>query len=69
MLERPPEGWEGEVGFVTAQVLDRHLPADKSQGIEFFVCGPPPMMDAVESALLSLDVPLDKIHAERFDLA
>jgi len=69
VLERPPEGWEGEVGFVTAQVLERHLPADKLQEVECFVCGPPPMMDAVESALLSLDVPLQNIHAERFDLA
>lgn len=32
----------------------------------FFICGPGPMMDAAEAALLSRGVPKDKIHLERF---
>ena len=26
VLERPPEAWTGETGYVTAEVLARHLP-------------------------------------------
>jgi ring-1,2-phenylacetyl-CoA epoxidase subunit PaaE len=33
---------------------------------EAFVCGPAPMMDAAESALLEAGVPRERIHIERF---
>ncbi|GAA2817276.1 ferredoxin reductase family protein [Crossiella cryophila] len=36
---------------------------------DVFVCGPPPMTDAVLRGLRELDVPRDQIHAERFSLA
>lgn len=32
------------------------------------MCGPPIMMDVVHVALSELDVPLEHIHTERFDL-
>ncbi|MFB7395102.1 2Fe-2S iron-sulfur cluster-binding protein [Streptomyces sp. NPDC056191] len=35
-------------------------------GREAFVCGPEPLMDAVEQALRSLGAPRDRIHRERF---
>ncbi|MGW5777583.1 2Fe-2S iron-sulfur cluster-binding protein [Streptomyces sp. NPDC003863] len=35
-------------------------------GREAFVCGPQPLMDAVEQALRSLGAPGDRIHRERF---
>jgi ring-1,2-phenylacetyl-CoA epoxidase subunit PaaE len=46
------------------EVLE-HLvdPADVSA---FFICGPGPMMDSAEQALLARSVPRDKIHIERF---
>ena len=69
VLEDPPEGWEGEEGYVTAEVLDRHLPKERG-GFEYFVCGPDPLMDAVEGALIEeLEVPLNKVHSERYNLA
>ena len=67
VLENPPEDWDGEAGFVTAEVLARVLPKEKITR-EFFVCGPPIMMDVVQQALLDLDVPLERIHTERFNL-
>lgn len=33
---------------------------------EAFVCGPQPMMDAAEAALLAAGVPRERIHVERF---
>ncbi len=68
VLERPPEGWEGETGYVTQDVLKRYLPAPP-QRYRVFICGPTPMLDAVEAALKSLGVPEQLIHMERFDLA
>ena len=32
----------------------------------WFICGPGPMMDAAEAALVARDVPNDRIHIERF---
>ena len=66
-LERPPEGWTGERGRVTAALLDRWLPRHGRHA--HFVCGPGPMVDEVEAALARLGVPLSDLHAERFDLA
>jgi NAD(P)H-flavin reductase len=40
VLEEPPEDWEGERGFVSADVLERHLPHG-SRDWQYFVCGPP----------------------------
>jgi ferredoxin-NADP reductase len=36
--------------------------------METFICGPGPMMDAVEKALNQLGVPMDDFHSERFTL-
>ncbi len=67
VLEAPPPGWEGERGFVTEALLERHMPrGGRAQG--WFVCGPPPMMDAVEAALAHLGVSPGDVYAERVDL-
>jgi ferredoxin-NADP reductase len=46
-------------------VFRRHVPPAYADH-EYFICGPNPMMDAVESALASLGVPLSKYHSERY---
>jgi predicted ferric reductase len=68
LLEEPPEGWEGETGFITREMLDRHLPADRHERV-YFVCGPIPMIAVVERALRALGVPLTQIHSERYEMA
>lgn len=69
VLQNPPADWAGEGGFVTQSLLDSYLPKEKARNtIEVFVCGPPPMMDAVESALVKIGVPLGDFHSERFNL-
>jgi predicted ferric reductase len=67
VLERPPEGWAGETGYVTAEVLTRHLPPGHRR-FQYFICGPDPMMDAAEAALIGLGVPPERVHTERFDM-
>ncbi len=67
-LEQPPEGWEGETGFVTREMLSRYLPP-KDVRYRVLICGPLGMLNAVEKALESLGVPESVIDLERFDLA
>jgi predicted ferric reductase len=67
VLERPPDDWAGETGYVTAEVLARHLPSGYRR-FQFFICGPDPMMDAAEAALIGLGVPPERVHTERFDM-
>jgi ferredoxin-NADP reductase len=38
------------------------------QRYQHFICGPPPMMDAVEKGLPALGVPPQPIHSEGFDM-
>lgn len=68
VLANADEGWTGETGFVTSELLQRHLPADSLERWNYVICGPPPMMEATEAALLSMGVPLSKIESERFDI-
>lgn len=66
VLSSPGDDWHGERGYVDADLLRRHLPA-RYRHQQYFACGPPPMLDAVERVLAEeLEVPADKIHTERF---
>lgn len=67
VLEEAPAGWTGETGFITAAILQKHLPK-AFRRCPFFVCGPPPLMDAMEDVLPGLGVDEDHIHTERFDM-
>jgi predicted ferric reductase len=69
VLEEAPEGWEGEVGLPDADLLDRVAPDRQRARFQYFVCGPPPMLDAVEASLETRGVPLENIQIERFALA
>ena len=68
VLEKAPDGWQGETGLVTPELLGRHLPEDEVDEWEYFVCGPPPMMDVVEPHLHDRGVPVPRIHSERFNI-
>ncbi|MGP3910551.1 ferredoxin reductase family protein [Nonomuraea sp. 10N515B] len=65
VLEDPPQGWTGERGRIDQALLHRHLP-ERYARMQFFICGPPPMLDAMESTLAELGVPAAHIHTERF---
>lgn len=66
VLLEPPAGWTGERGTVTREVLERHLPAARGE-LEFFLCGPTPMISSVERSLASLGVPAARVHSEMFE--
>jgi predicted ferric reductase len=68
VLAKPPAGWTGEQGYITAELLKRHLPPPYADH-EYFICGPDVMMDAIEKALGELGVPMSKYHSERYSFA
>ena len=68
VLADPDDDWDGETGFVTPDLLSRLLPEVSLKSWHYVTCGPPPMMEATEAALLDMGVPLDHIESERFDI-
>lgn len=66
VLSEPPTGWTGETGFVTAEMIGRLLDADALKTWVFVLCGPPPMLHAVEKALMGLGVAPKNILLEQF---
>lgn len=61
VLQNAPEGWEGESGFITKDVLQWHLSDDYRNRV-YFICGPLPMIVLVERALEQLAVPRKEMH-------
>ena len=47
VLNNPPAGWTGGVGFVSKEQIEKHLPPT-SDDIKILMCGPPPMMTAMK---------------------
>lgn len=68
VLGEPPADWTGERGVVSLEVMRRHLPTDLRR-VDFFVCGPTPMIRLVERNLKALGVSHRRMHSEIFDLA
>ena len=56
-------------GMLNRERLEEAIPslvADAAEVDGWFICGPGPMMDAAEAALLDRNIPKDRIHIERF---
>ena len=68
VLEHPHEGWSGEVGYITRDVLNRHLPEDRAS-CRYLMSGPLPMIRAVEKALKGANVPMSRLQSERYEMA
>jgi predicted ferric reductase len=67
VLTDPAEGWTGETGFVNKEIIGRYLP-EHFQRYVYFICGPTPLMDAMEAALPALGVPAERVFSERFGM-
>lgn len=67
VLAEPSGGWDGACGYIDADRLQATLPPDAGD-IDYFVCGPEPLMDQVEPALKARGVDTLRLHSERFDL-
>jgi predicted ferric reductase len=67
VLQQPPADWAGESGFIDAAMISRHVPEAQYKRFQFFACGSPAMLDAMEKLLLSIGVPPSQLNTERFD--
>ncbi|EKG15252.1 Phenol hydroxylase reductase [Macrophomina phaseolina MS6] len=69
VLNNPPDGWTGGVGFVTADMIKSKLPAP-AKDVKILVCGPPPMVSAMKKAAESLGFdkarPVSKLEDQVF---
>ena len=66
VLADPPAGWTGETGLhrrraCSSAICRRPMPTTSTSS-----AGPNVMMDAIETALGELDVPMSKYHSERY---
>ena len=67
VLTNPPDGWEGETGYVDADLMMKYLPKQYHR-FKYLICGPKPLMDGMEEALPILGVPPANVLTERFDM-
>ncbi|KAJ5489732.1 NADH-cytochrome b5 reductase 1 [Penicillium diatomitis] len=69
VLNNPPEGWTGGVGFVTPDMIKERLPAPAND-VKILLCGPPPMVSAMKKATESLGYtkarPVSKLEDQVF---
>jgi ferredoxin-NADP reductase len=56
--------YQEKAGRLTAELLQKLVP--DIAGREVFLCGPPPMMQAMTETMVSLGVAKDHIYSERF---
>lgn len=63
----PEDNWEGPTGFIHQVLHDEYLGKhDAPEDCEFYMCGPPMMVSAVEDMLDSLGVSKEDIHFDDF---
>jgi len=63
----PEDNWEGYTGFIHQVCLEQYLAEhDDPTEIEYYMCGPPPMIAAVKNMLYNLGVEDEMIHFDEF---
>lgn len=63
----PEDNWEGMTGFIHNHLCGTYLcDHEDPTEIEYYLCGPPPMIDAVINALYDMGVEDDMIYYDKF---
>ncbi len=63
----PEDNWTGPVGFIHQVAHDMYLSKRESpEEIEFYLCGPPPMIAAVKKMVASLGVEPENVMLDEF---
>jgi Na+-transporting NADH:ubiquinone oxidoreductase subunit F len=64
---QPEDRWTGAVGFIHQVIFDNYLKDhDAPEDIEYYMCGPGPMANAVKAMLDSLGVPPEMLMFDDF---
>lgn len=63
----PEDDWKGDTGFIHQVIYDNYLSKhEEPEEIEYYLCGPPMMNDAVQKMLINLGVPEENIAFDDF---
>ena len=69
VLNNPPAGWTGGVGFVTGDMIEKLLPKP-AEDVKILLCGPPPMISAMKKTTEGLGFrkakPVSKLEDQVF---
>jgi Na+-transporting NADH:ubiquinone oxidoreductase subunit F len=64
---QPSDNWTGSVGFIHQVIYDEYLSNHpEPEDIEYYMCGPGPMVDAVNKMLYNLGVSDENIYFDDF---
>jgi len=64
---RPEDNWDGYVGFIHQVLHDNYLAKHQApEDVEYYICGPPIMLQAVQGMLDSLGVEEEMIRYDDF---
>lgn len=64
---KPEDNWNGPVGFIHQVILNNYLSKHElPEEIDYYLCGPPLMNDAVQKTLYDLGVPSENILFDDF---
>lgn len=64
---KPEDNWDGHTGFIHQVILDNYLSKhDTPEDVEYYLCGPPMMNDAVFKMLYDLGVPDEMVAFDDF---
>jgi cytochrome-b5 reductase len=66
VLNNPPPGWKGGVGFVTKEQVAHYMPSQEKD-CKILMCGPPPMMSAMKKHLDELKYPAPRTVSKLAD--
>ncbi|HKL32140.1 MAG TPA: NADH:ubiquinone reductase (Na(+)-transporting) subunit F [Tangfeifania sp.] len=63
----PEDNWEGPTGFIHQVIYDNYVSKhEEPEEIDYYLCGPPMMNDAVQKMLYNLGVPDENIAFDDF---
>lgn len=69
VLDKPPEGWTGGVGYVTPEMITKWLPK-AADDVKILLCGPPPMISGLKKSTEALGFkkarPVSKLEDQVF---
>ncbi|KAK1769160.1 ferredoxin reductase-like protein [Phialemonium atrogriseum] len=69
VLDKPPAGWTGGVGYVTADMITKWLPKP-APDVKILLCGPPPMISGLKKTTEALGYkkarPVSKLEDQVF---
>lgn len=64
--EKAKNGWTGLTGRIDAAMVKKLIPDYSSLNPTFWLCGPPPMVEAIEPVLGELNISSARIRSEKF---